>query len=269
MGLSQKLKFRIYRKSNMAITVLVVDDEIPARKRVLKLLESHDDFKVIGESNNATDAIAKIEKLEPELVFLDIQMPDMDGFSVVSRMNLANPPHIIFATAYDQYALKAFDICAVDYLLKPFDKERFDQSLQRAREHIKLRQTEKFSQKLLDLVKIYQKDQAVFLEVFTVKYKNRDHYVGIEEVLYVEAAGNYVTLYLEGIKHLYRITMNDLEQQLPPREFLRIHRSIIVNKRYVKSTRYLSKNEYAFKLKNDIKLVSGRAYREKIDDFLT
>lgn len=268
MVLLQKLKSRIYRRSDMAITVLVVDDEIPARKRVLKLLESHDDFKVLGESNNAKDAIAKIEKFEPELVFLDIQMPDMDGFSVVSRISLDNPPHIIFATAYDQYALKAFDVCAVDYLLKPFDKERFDQALQRAKEHIKLRQTEKFSQKLLDLVKVYQKDQTVFLEVFTVKYKNRDHYVGVEEVLYIEAAGNYVTLHLEGAKHLYRITMSELEEQLPPKDFLRIHRSIIVNKRYVKSTRYLSKNEYAFKLKNDIKLVSGRAYRQKIDDFL-
>lgn len=252
----------------MAITVLVVDDEIPARKRVLKLLEGHDDFRVIGESNNATDAIAKIEKLEPELVFLDIQMPDMDGFSVVSRISLAHPPHIIFATAYDQYALKAFDVCAVDYLLKPFDKERFDAALKRAKEHIQLRQTDKFSRKLLDLVKVYQKDQTVFLEVFNVKHKNRDLFIAVEEVYYLEAAGNYVALHIENGKHLYRITMNDLEEQLPPKDLLRIHRSLIVNKRYVKDVRYLAKNEYAFQLKNGVRLVSGRAYREKIDDFL-
>lgn len=250
------------------ISVLVVDDELPARKRVLKLLEDFDDFKVIGESGNAGDAIAKIEKLEPDLVFLDIQMPDMDGFSVISKINLQRPPHIIFATAFDQYALQAFEVCAVDYLLKPFDKERFENALSRAKEHIQLKRTEKFSHKLMDLVKVYQQDQTNLIEVFTIKGKNRDVYVGVEEVSYIEASGNYVTLHTEEAKHLYRITMSELEEQLPKDQFIRIHRSLIVNKRYVKSVRYRAKGEYDFRLKNKINLISGRAYQESIADFL-
>lgn len=250
------------------ITVLIVDDELPARKRVVKLLENHEDIRIIGECNNAKDAIQEIERMAPDLVFLDIQMPDMDGFSVVSRVRMEMPPHFIFATAYDQYALKAFDVCAVDYLLKPFDRERFDAALTRGRDQIKLRHTKDFNKKLVDLVKLYQRDQTSFLEIFTVKYKGRDKFIAVEEVYYVEASGNYVTLHLEEEKHLYRITMNELEQQLSPRSFIRVHRSLIINKRYIKSTKYLSKNEYSFTLKNGKKLISGRVYKEKIDEFL-
>lgn len=251
----------------MTIRTLLVDDEYLARQRVLKLLENHHDITVVGEARNAGEAINLIEKMEPDLVFLDIQMPDQTGFDVVRR--LMNPPYIIFATAYDQYALKAFDVHALDYLLKPFDEERFAQALDQARQQLGLKRSAGFQEKLTNLLREYQAEPGKYRTQFEIKERGRLHTVSTFEVVFVEAEGNYVALHTEKEKYLYRITMSALEAELNPTEFLRVHRSLFINRRFVAECRYLNNNEYQFRLKNGVKLISGRSYRDQIQAYLS
>ncbi|HAA13312.1 MAG TPA: DNA-binding response regulator [Cytophagales bacterium] len=250
----------------MNLRVLIVDDEYLARQRVLKLLESHEDVTVIGEARNAGEAIDMIQKMEPDVVFLDIQMPDQTGFDVVRR--LKNPPYIIFATAYDQYALKAFDIHALDYLLKPFDEERFALALDQARVQVRLKRNSGFHDKLVGLLREFQDQPGDYRSQFEIKDRGRLFTVPTYEVVYLEAEGNYVALHTEKDKLLYRITMNTLEDELNPGEFLRIHRSLFINRHFVAECRYLNNNEYQFRMKSGHKLLSGRSYREAIQEYL-
>ena len=250
----------------MIIRTLVVDDEYLARQRVLKLLEAHEDVTVVGEARNASEALQLIERLEPDLVFLDIQMPDFTGFEVVKR--LKKPPYIIFATAYDQYALKAFDVHALDYLLKPYDEERFGQALDQARVQVRLRRSEGFQAKLEGLLAEYNAKPGQWRGQFEIKERGRLFTIPTHSLVYLEAEGNYVALHTESEKHLYRITMSALEQELNPEEFLRIHRSTFVNRHYVAECRYQNNNEYLFRMKSGHQLTSGRSYREAIQAYL-
>lgn len=250
------------------IRAIIVDDEYLARQRVIKLLESHAEIKVIAEAKNGKLAVDAINLKEPDLVFLDVQMPDFDGFEVVKRMKPKRPPYIVFTTAYDSYAIKAFDIHALDYLLKPIDEDRFNDSIQKLLNHFEVQKTSTFNKKLIKMVKAFERPQDHYLSHITIADRGWEHEVELEEVFYIEANGNYVNLQTSDKTHLYRITMNTLSDQLDPEVFLRIHRSIIVNRRYIKKCAYISNNEYEFTMKDMKALQSGRSYKKEIMQYL-
>ncbi len=212
-----------------AIRAVIVDDEAYARKKIREFLRSEEDVEVVGEAGNGSDAIRIIREAKPDLVFLDVQMPKPDGFGVVEALAEGTLPHVVFATAYDQYALRAFEIHALDYLLKPFDRDRFRESLNHARRVIGMeKDRQDFRAKLRGLLEDLR-TETPHLRRFLIQSKRGVRFVNAEEVLYLEAAGSYVTLHTETEEHLLRETLNDLESELDPRVFIRTHRSFIVN----------------------------------------
>ena len=181
--------------NSQQIRTLVVDDEPLARQRVISLLKNHSEIHLIGECRNGEEAVAAINSKQPDLIFLDIEMPGLDGFGVVSNIDLKYKPFIIFATAYNQYALKAFDIHAIDYLLKPFDDERFDESLEIAKKQIQLKQGSSFNDKLMKLMNEFNTQPDQFKRQFKIKLRGREKFVKTEELHYIEAEGNYLMLH--------------------------------------------------------------------------
>lgn len=250
------------------IRAVIIDDEYLARERIAKLLQNHEEIQVIGEAKNGGQAVEIINMKEPELVFLDVQMPDFDGFEVVNRITPKNQPYIVFATAYDSYAIEAFNIHALDYLLKPIDEDRFNESIGKVLNHFEGQKNAAFNQKLMKMIRDFERPTEDYISRIVIADRGWEHEVALNDVLYIEANGNYVNLNTSNKTHLYRITMNALSDQLNPEEFLRIHRSIIVNKRYIKKTTYLNNNEYQITMKDGSKLVSGRSYKQAIQQYL-
>jgi two-component system LytT family response regulator len=244
-----------------AIDTLIVDDEALARKKLSVLLERDPDFRVVGECATAADAIRSLLQLRPALMFLDIQMPDDDGFSVVNAIGPDVRPKIIFTTAYDQYAIQAFDAEAVDYLLKPFDEERFARAVKRAKSEIfaELVQRESGGNPAVER----RKGQS--MERFVVKSEGRILFFTTDEIDWIEAASNYVKLYSAGKGHLVRHTMNEMERKLDPRQFLRIHRSIIVNTKKIRGVQPCNSGEFIVTLVSGKELPSSRGYRANLD----
>ncbi len=246
---------------------MIIDDEYLARQRLIKLLENFKDILLVGECRNGNEAIEKITLKEPDLIFLDIQMPDMNGFNVISR--LQHKPYVIFTTAYDTYALKAFEINAVDYLLKPFDEERLHITLDRVFELKKRKKASNLEDKIKKLISNYESKPSDFLNEIIINEKGRDVGISIDDIIYFKSDGNYVQIITQDKTYLYRITMNALFDSLDTFQFLRIHRSLIVNKVYIKSCRYTSNNEYQLRLKNNKELISSRSYKSSISDYLS
>ena len=239
------------------IGTLIVDDEVLARKKLCVLLERDPDFCIVGECATAADAIRALQQLRPALMFLDIQMPDEDGFSVINSIGPDARPKIIFTTAYDHYAIQAFDAEAVDYLLKPFDEERFARAVKRAKSEI-----------LADLAhRATAGDEGLPVrsnhspERFVVKSEGRILFFTTDEIDWIEAASNYVKLYSNGKGHLVRHTMNEMERKLDPRQFLRIHRSIIVNIKKIRGVQPCNSGEFIVTLVSGKELPSSRGYR--------
>jgi two-component system LytT family response regulator len=254
----------------VTISAVIVDDERLARSRVARLLESHVDIEVIGECRNGTEAVEFINTRKPELIFLDVQMPDMDGFAVLDRADIKYNPFVIFATAYDQYALRAFDVHAIDYLLKPFDQDRFDESLAHARKQLRLQETSELEGKLLDLIRDYHGDAEGVDGAIHVREREKTVTIQPHDIVRVQSDGNYVTIFTEDHEYLHRITMNSFESDLDPKRFLRIHRSAIVNVAFVRKARYLgNNNEYEFTMRDGTKISSGRTYKDSIARFLS
>lgn len=248
------------------IRTIVVDDEPLARSRVVKLLGQVPEIVFIGEAKNGKEAIALIEQKKPDLVFLDIQMPDMDGFEVIRSLHFS--PFVVFITAYDQYALQAFDVHAVDYLLKPYDNERFYEALQFAKKQLLLQQSASFNDKMMSLIKEYQWHTQAYSNSIVLKEKGRNIIVEPEDIYYVESYGNYVKLHLSEKYYAHRTTMQTIEQSLNPRFFLRIHRSYLVHTLYIQQVDYEGNSEYTVWLKNGVKLLSGRKYKTQLLDYL-
>ncbi len=248
------------------VRILVVDDEPPARSRIRQLLDRRGNTQVVGEARNGAEALKLIQRLKPDLVFLDIQMPDLNGFDLLKQLDCL--PMVVFVTAYDQYALKAFDVHAVDYLLKPFDDDRFEEALQLALDRLTQRESQQFNQKLLHLIQEYQHQTSATDEFIEITDKGRTVYIRPDEVYFVEAQGNYLEMHLFQKKYLYRNTMQGLESQFGTASFLRIHRSFFINTTYIQSYRYIGNNEYRFVLTNGTELVSGRSYKEAIQQRL-
>jgi two-component system LytT family response regulator len=249
------------------IRVLVADDEPLARERLTGLLSQEPDIEVVGQARDGEEAITAIHDDTPDLVFLDVQMPQMNGFEVIEAVGTDKMPLVIFVTAYDQHALKAFQVRALDYLLKPFDRERFKDALQRARKQLEREENGDLGRRLLALVKDLRRDQPKS-DRLVVKSGGRLFFLRTDEIDWVEAAGNYVRLHVGPGSHLLRETMNAIEGRLDPEKFFRIHRSRIVNMERIQELQPWLNGEYAVLLRTGTRLTLSRGYREKLQDRL-
>lgn len=247
------------------IRALLADDEPLARQRLRMLLQDSEWLEVVGEAKDVASTVAAIEKLRPDLVFLDIEMPNGTGFDVIETVGAANMPFVIFVTAYDKYALKAFDVHAVDYLLKPFDRERFHEALARARGQLERVNSGELERRLLQLMQDLTPAQQR-LERFVIKSGGRVFFVPTAEIDWIEAAGNYVKLHVGADEHLFRETMNAIESKLNPDAFYRIHRSHMVNVERIRELQPWFNGEYVVFLKNGTQLTLSRGYREKLQE---
>ncbi len=250
----------------MAIRVLIIDDEPLARQRLRALVEDEPDLELAGECTDGRAAIAGIRAHKPDLVFLDVCMPELDGFGVLEALAAEErPAAVVFVTAHDRFALKAFDVDAVDYLLKPFDRERFQKALQRARGQIGRAQTEEVSQQLKALLEDARAGRK-YLDRIVVKSVSRVFFLRVEEIDWIEAAGNYLKLHVGAEAHLLRETMGSLEGRLDPAKFLRIHRSTMVNIERIQELQPWFHGDYAVLLRDGTRLTLSRSYRQKLQD---
>jgi len=265
MGLS--VENRLNPEMSSRIRTLVVDDEPLARERTRKLLEKAPDIEVVGECGDGETAVASIGELEPDLVLLDVQMPELDGFGVLEKLRGRRMPAIIFVTAHDKFALRAFDVHALDYLLKPFDSARFNQALDRVRERLRTQGEGDLNQRISELL-ADMKGPAKSLDRLAVKTGGRVLLLRMDDIDWVEAADNYVSLHVGAESHLHRETMNSLEGKLPPGKFMRISRSTIVNLEKIKELQPLFHGEYAVILRNGSKLTLSRSYRDRLQQLL-
>jgi two-component system LytT family response regulator len=251
----------------MKIRTLIVDDEPLARERIRALLADEFDVEIVGEYATGREAVAAIQRQHPDLIFLDVQMPELDGFGVLQMIGAEKMPATIFVTAYDQYALRAFEVHALDYLLKPFDRERFQKALQRARRQIQQAKDGNLNQRLLALLENLQPERK-WLERLVVKSGGRVFFLKAEEIDWIEATGNYVRLHTGRESHLLRETVKNLEGQLDPKKFLRLNRSTIVRIDRIKELQPWFNGEYAVILHDGARLTSSRGYREKLEVLL-
>ena len=251
------------------IRTLIVDDEPLARRNLRVLLEKDPQIEIIEECRNGREAVKAINTLSPDLIFLDIQMPEMDGFDVLEHVGPEHIQAIIFVTAFDQYALKAFDVHALDYLLKPFDDERFAHALKRAKAQIEAHEINRLSKRLLALLEERESerkvDQQDYLTRLMIKDSGRVRLLKVDEIDFVEADGNYAKLHVGRATHLLREKMNDLEGRLDPARFVRIHRSIIVNLDRIKEMHPHFNGDYIVVLDNGKQLRMSRTRREHLE----
>ena len=253
--------------TNGKVRVLIADDEPLARERLRTLLGHEEWLELVAECPTGTDAIDAIGRLEPDLVFLDVQMPGASGFEVIEAVGAARMPLVVFVTAFDHYALRAFDVHALDYLLKPFDRQRFHEALIRARQTLERPSNGDLERRLLELVQDL-KPTPQRLERFVIKSGGRVFFVRAGEIDWIEAAGNYVKLHVGNDAHLFRETMNAIEAQLDSDTFFRIHRSHIVNIERVKELQPWFNGEYVVFLRNGTRLTLSRSYRDKLQERL-
>jgi two-component system LytT family response regulator len=249
--------------SGEMLRVLVVDDEPPARDKIREVLEGLPGVSIVGEAGDGLTAAQAIQELRPDLVFLDVRMPELDGFGVLAALPEGCFPLVVFVTAFDAYAARAFDLHAVDYVLKPFDRERFSQAVARARERLRSAQAREEQERVLALVEALAARRPA-LERVLVRTGARFELVRLAEVDWLEAAGNYVALHLGRRTPLLRRTLGGLEQQLDPGRFRRIHRSLIVNLDRVKEVRPDAGGEYQAVLLDGTVLRVSRSYRENL-----
>jgi two-component system LytT family response regulator len=245
----------------MNIRTLIVDDEPLARKRLRRLLAVEPDVSVIGECSSGREAIRVIEETPPDLLLLDIQMPEVNGFDVLQTIPLEQTPAIIFVTAYDQHALKAFEVHALDYLLKPFKQERFKEAVNLARLQLAKNGSHEKNPGLAALIEKLQAGQN-YLDRFMVKSSSRVVLVKANEVDWIESAANYALLHAGDQTHIVRETMQALESKLSPRTFQRISRSLIVNMERIKELQPMGKGQYVIILTNGKRLTMSRGIRD-------
>ena len=260
------------------LRALIVDDERLARETLRLLLENHKQVEIVGECENGRDAVATLQREKLDLVFLDIQMPEMNGFEVIENVGADKMPVVIFVTAYDQYALQAFEAQALDYLLKPFDDERFEQALERATERIRQQHVGELSTKLVDLISSRTDPESLqannepqtgaYLQRIMIKERGSMFFIKVEEVDWVEAAGDYVSIHAGAKAHLLRETMSGLMKKLDPRQFVRIHRSSIVKVDSIRELKPYFHGDYIIILKNGKELKLSRRYWDQVEKVL-
>jgi len=247
----------------MRLKVLVVDDEPLARAGLKLLLGRQPLIESVTEAKNGREAIALIRDQRPDLVLLDVQMPRVDGFAVVQAVGAERMPAVIFVTAHDQYAIRAFEIAAVDYLLKPVSEERFSQAFQRAANRLRDAPHEEDTRQVLAMLGAMANPPRQ-LARFAVRSGERTLFVPLEDVDRIEALQNYVRLHVGTATHLLHVPMNTIEAVLDPDRFLRIHRSHIVNVRRIAQLWSIAHGQYVIELTSGQRLQSGRTYGERI-----
>jgi two-component system LytT family response regulator len=272
----------------MPIRVLIVDDEPIARRRMRRLLRLEDDVDVVEEVGSGREAIEVINRERPDLVLLDVQMPDIDGFGVVDALGVEHMPPTIFVTAYNEYAVRAFDVHAIDYLLKPFDPDRFKAAFQRARSHLEQVSSAEQGRKIRALLEQVLGEGATasiggssmnggggagvavqtvrhrYVDRLMVKHDGRVFFVKASDVDWFEAAGNYVRIHTGKVSHLIRETMQRIETQLDPAMFVRIHRAVIVNLDRIRELQPWFAGDYVVILRDGRQLKLSRTYREHL-----
>jgi two-component system LytT family response regulator len=247
--------------SEYNIHVLIIDDESRARNFMRKLLVSDSSVEIVGECSDGYKAIRAIKAKTPDLIFLDVQMPEIDGFAVLEQLRPEEIPAIVFVTAYDNYALRAFEQHALDYLLKPFDSERFFRTL----EHAKLRIAERNGMQRTAIAQLLAGEQCrrAYLNRITVKRNGRILLVPAHDIEWIEAEDNYVLVHLGNEAYMLRQTLSNIQNRLDPDTFVRIHRSAIVNIEALKELQSGFDGAYQLELKSGTKLRLSRSYREK------
>ncbi len=257
------------------ITTLIVDDEPLARRNIRLLLKDDPEIEIVGEAANGREALALIKNRSPDLVFLDIQMPELDGFGVLESIEAERLPAIVFVTAFDQYALKAFEFHALDYLLKPFDDARFDKALRQAKLQVGQRELKDLSQRLVALLAAHgggnasePMRQPQYLTRLLIKSAGRVFFLKTDEIDCVQAEDYYVKLNVGRKGHLLRETMNEMEAKLDPAKFLRIHRSTIVNIERIRELQQHFNGEYIVVLHDGSEHKLSRSRREQLQTLL-
>lgn len=254
------------------LRILIADDEPLARQRLQDLLDRENDVELVGLAEDGTKAVEMIREKNPDLVFLDVQMPGCTGIEVVKRVGVDKMPPVIFVTAYDHYAIKAFDVAALDYLLKPFDDERFHQAFERAREAIQLRGVndlrERLAALLSDALPERPSERQKYLERLAVEMRGQVRVVPVSEIDFITASGSYAELHVGSDTFVIRERMQTLEERLNPEDFFRIHRSTIVRLDQIDSLLFSGGGDYALKLKDGRQLKISRGRKEELEERL-
>ncbi|MGC3982461.1 MAG: LytTR family DNA-binding domain-containing protein [Steroidobacteraceae bacterium] len=258
------------------LRVLVVDDELPAREHLSTLLSRMSGISVVGTADNGVDAVAAIRRLNPDLVFLDIQMPGMTGLEVVQEMGAEQMPVTIFVTAYDRHALKAFELAAVDYLLKPFDDERFEQAVARVRKLHELKQSGQLAQRIrtafesmgMDTPAVTAAPQGQYLARIAVESRGQIRVVPVDHIDYITASGVYADLHVGDKTHVVRERMQSLEERLNPAQFFRVHRSVIVQLDRIDVLLRQAGGDYTLKLKSGAQVPVSRNRIEQLEHWM-
>lgn len=248
----------------MKMTCILVDDEPHARRYLHDLLKNESEVEVVGDFKNGREALDYMTKHTPDVIFLDIHMPGMDGLSLAKILN-GKKSLVVFTTAYDHHAVEAFELEAFDYLLKPFDKNRFTQVLERAKERIAMNSQADLNLKVKQLFQDFESNQSPHLTTLEFKERGLHKSIAVNDVTCFEASSVYVQVHTATQSTLYRTSLSLLEQQLPPEQFVRIHRSLIINKDLVRSFQYLNNNTFKFLMENDKSFVSSRSYYAQIN----
>jgi two-component system LytT family response regulator len=243
---------------------IIVDDEVLGRENVHALLTSEADIQIVAECKNGREAVEAIRKHHPDIVFLDIQMPRMDGFGVIAELAPGPIPQIIFVTAHDQYAIQAFEVSALDYLLKPLNRERFGVALEKARHVQASHVDESFQARLLSLIETVEARRPR-LERFPVHQGSQVSFVRIAEIEAVEATGNWMHLYVGKQSHMIRDSLQNLEERLDPSTFMRVHRSWLVNVNCIEKVVYEGGGVGYMRLHGGREVPVSRGYREALD----
>jgi two-component system LytT family response regulator len=258
------------------IRTVIVDDEPTARRGVRLLLERDHGVDIVGEAAGGAEAAELIRREKPDLAFLDVQMPGCDGFEALTKLDPATAPAVVFVTAYDEHALRAFEVNAVDYLLKPYDDTRFSAALQRAKDEVRRRQADTVNARLTQLLDYLQQNGGTNGKAkednagdrILVKSSGEIFFLKAEEIDWIEAEGDYMKFHVNGRTHLMRETMARLEARLDPKRFIRIHRSTIVNIDRLRKLSPSFAGEYAVILHDGTKLKLSRGYHERIATLL-
>lgn len=254
---------------NSIIKTIIVDDEIYARSKIATLLSSHKDFQVMAEASDGVMAISRILELKPDIVFLDIQMPKPDGFGVLRELPREQIPYVIFVTAFNDYAINAFEVHALDYLLKPFSEERFTESVERARQVI----LENRKSKIVDQISLLRDFDADFSQGkypsrIPIKVKEKIYLIEVSEIQSIAANGNYVNIQTDKACYSARNMLSTLEAILDPSIFFRIHRSVLVNVNKIQDMQHWIKGEYLITMPGNKRFSSSRKYRYNIEKML-
>lgn len=247
------------------IRVLVADDELPARQRLMDLLRRDEQIASVSEAADGQTTVEMIQRESPDLLFLDVQMPELDGLGVIDAIGAAEMPLTVFVTAFDQHAIRAFESNALDYLLKPFSDERFEATMSRAKARLDERSMLDFGQRVMKMVSAAPQSPERRLDRLVVKSGGTTRFIRAIDIDWIEAAGVYVTLHVGGKELLYRAALNDLAEKLDPRRFVRVHRSALINIESILQLEPISHGEFEAVLKNGSRTRVSRTYRSQLE----